>query len=251
MGASMSLWEISFRARWDYPFINLSRENPGAVISMWCVWNRELLQVATEDLRVLDSVEKGLRKAGRIVDEHRDSARGRVFLIRCTCDKYTSIWNIAAAHQLFEAPPFVFRDGWGYFRLLAFEEAASRDLFRDLNERGEAELLRKRELPLSVLPTTMWVHGLFGDLTGKQIDALLKAQHAGYYTSPRGVTTEDVARGVGVSRSTYEEHLRKAENRIVSALVPYLEIYVSADRPADRLPLRGPLVESGNGAVPA
>jgi hypothetical protein len=101
------------------------------------------------------------------------------------------------------------------------------------------ELIRKRELSLSVLPTSVWVNSLFGELTGKQTDAVLKAHRYGYYNSPRQVTTESIANAVGVSRSTYEEHLRKAENRIMASLMPYLQLYSSGDKPVERLPSKG------------
>jgi len=40
-----------------------------------------------------------------------------------------------------------------------------------------------------------------------------------------------------VSRTTFEEHLRKAENRVVTALIPYLQLFATADHPSEQLPL--------------
>ncbi len=234
----MALWELSFRSRWDYPFIELSREFPDTPISMWCIWNRELLQVPTRDDRTLKGLEKTIRRTGHVVDEWMDSGQGRIFLLNCTCNRYDSIYNIVDAHQCMETPPAVFRDGWGYFRALSFDDRRTRELFRDLHQRGPTDLIHKRELPLSVLPMSVWVHGLFGDLTQKQTQALLQAHRFRYYASPRQIKTEDIARGLGVSRSTYEEHLRKAENRVMNALIPYLQLYGSADHPAGSLPLK-------------
>jgi len=123
--------------------------------------------------------------------------------------------------------------------VLTFDEDATRGMFRDFGKRGPVELIRKRELSLSVLPTSVWVNSLFGELTGKQSDALVKAHRYGYYSSPRQVTTESIAHALGVSRSTYEEHLRKAENRIMASLMPYLQIYASADKPVEKMPSTG------------
>ncbi|MCI4348343.1 MAG: helix-turn-helix domain-containing protein, partial [Thermoplasmata archaeon] len=210
----MPLWEISFRSRFDYPFIDLSRQFPDTPISMWCLWDKELLQVSTRDPRALEGIEKGIRAAGHVVEEWVDAGQGRIFLLNCTCDKYrTSIWNIVDAHECLEAPPAVYRDGWGYFRVLSLDDGRTRALFQDLNRRGPTELIRKRELPLSSLPTNIWVHGLFSELTPKQRDAMLQAHRYGYYSSPRQIKAENIAKGLGLSRSTYEEHLRKAENR--------------------------------------
>ena len=228
----MALWEISFRSQYDYPFIEMSGRHPGIPISMWCMWGKELLQVPTQDEQELAAIEKDIRKAGRVVDKWIEAQEARIFMLRCTCGVYgdRSPWNVWEPFEFFDAPPSVYRDGWGYFRVVGFEEAGTRDLFRAFNKLGPTELIRKRELDLTMLPSSVWVNSLFADLTAKQVDAIVKAHRYGYYTSPRQITTENIARGVGVSRSTYEEHLRKAENQIVNALIPYLQLFSNADR---------------------
>lgn len=240
---AMPLWEISLRAQYDYPFIQLSREFPDTELSMWCIWNRELLRVPTGDPDVLPGISRAIRKAGRVVDWWVDGEGSRVFLLRCTCGKYRSPWNIISEHECFDAPPIVFREGWGYCRALSLEERRTRALVNGFRDAGTAELIRKRELPLSTLPNLVWVQGLFGDLTPRQVGALLAAHREGYYRSPRKVTTGEVAASEGVGRSTYEEHLRAAENRVVSALIPYLQLYATATHPAQRLPLKTTLAE--------
>ncbi len=227
----MGLWEVSFRAQYDYPFLQMSGRHPGVPISMWCMWGRELLHVPTQDERELAAIEKDIGKAGRVVDKWIEAQEARIFMLRCTCDTYQqSPYNLWEPFEFFDAPPAVYRDGWGYFRVVGFEESGTRDLFRAFNKLGPTELIRKRQLSLSVIPSSVWVNSLFSDLTAKQADALLKAHRYGYYTSPRQITTENVARGLGISRSTYEEHLRKAENQIMNALVPYLQLFANAEQ---------------------
>lgn len=227
----MALWEVSFRAQYDYPFIQMSARHPGTPISMWCIWGRELVQVPSQDERELAAIEKEIGKAGRIIDKWIEAQEARIFMLRCTCDLYEkSPWNVWGNYEFVDAPPAVYQDGWGYFRVLSFEQEQTRDLFRDFNALGRAELIRKREIPLNFLPSSVWVNSLFADLTGKQMDAILKAHRYGYYASPREVTTESIARSLGVSRSTYEEHLRKAENRIMASLIPYLQLFAAAEK---------------------
>ncbi|HWM51497.1 MAG TPA: helix-turn-helix domain-containing protein [Thermoplasmata archaeon] len=234
----MSLWEISFRTQYDYPFMKISAAHPGLPISMWCIWNRELIQVPTLDENVLQQIEKEVRKAGKCIDRWVEAGESRIFMLKCTCANWDSPWNIWEAHEAVDAPPAIFKDGWGHFRVIAFDEVRTRDLFKDFNKRGPTELIRKRELPLTVLPSTVWVNTLFGDMTSKQMDALLKAHRYGYYTSPREVTTENIARSLGVSRSTYEEHLRKAENRIVGNLIPYLQLFAVGEKKPEKMLLK-------------
>lgn len=234
----MALWEVAMRASYDYPFIELSRSVPDTPISMWCLWNRELLQVPTRDVETIKTVERAIRRSGHVVDQWVDAGAARLFLLECTCGRYDSIWNLIEAHQCWDAPPVIFQDGWVNFRVISFQSRNPSDLYAELKKRGPAELVRKRELSLSALPTSVWTNVLFGDLTAKQSEALLTAHRFGYYTSPRAVTTEHIAQSLGIGRTTYEEHLRKAENRVVSALIPYLQLFATADRPAERFPLR-------------
>lgn len=228
----MGLWEVSFRTQYDYPFIQMSGRHPGVPLSMWCIWGRELLQVPLQDERELSEIEKEIRKAGRVIDKWVEAQEARIFMLRCTCSTYGdhSPWNVWEPYEFFDAPPAIYQDGWGYFRVVGFQEDSTRELFRAFNQLGPTELIRKRELPLSTLPTSVWVNSLFADLTSKQINAVLKAHRYGYYTSPRQITTENVARGLGISRSTYEEHLRKAENQIMNSLVPYLQLFAHAEK---------------------
>jgi len=241
----MNLWEISFRTQYEYPFIEMSSRYPSTQMSLWCIYNRELLQIPSEDKRVLDAVEKELKKGGWIIERWGDAYGGRTFFLKDTCERWNSIWNMVEPHGVLLAPPAVFQDGWCYTRVLSFDESKTRVMFKSLQEAGRAELISKRELPLAVLPSNVWVHSLFAELTDKQKDALLDAHRYGYYNSPRKVGTEDVARAAGVSRSTYEEHLRKAENRVMDALIPYLQLYARGSKTVEREPLKGTVTAVG------
>lgn len=238
----MSLWEISFRVQYDYPFIRMSGKQPSIPISMWCIWNRELLQVPTRDPAILEWFEKEIAKTGYVIEKWADAEDARVFLLKCTCGKLDSHWNIIEGLECLEVPPVVYQDGWAHLRVISFDESRTREMFRAFNDRGPTELIKKRELPLTVLPSTVWINSLFGDMTAKQMDALLKAHRYGYYATPRDITTESIAKSLGISRSTYEEHLRKAENRIMNALVPYLQIFATADRPPEKMPEKATIV---------
>lgn len=240
----MNLWEISFRTQYEYPFIEMSGRYPSTQMSLWCIFNRELLQIPNADPKVLDGIEKELKKGGWIIERWGDAYGGRTFFLKDTCDRWNSIWNIVEPHQCLLAPPAVFQDGWCYTRILSFDEGKTRAMFKTLQGAGRAELISKRELPLQVLPSNIWVHTLFAELTGKQKEALLDAHRYGYYNSPRKVGTEDVAKAAGVSRSTFEEHLRKAENRVMDALIPYLQLDAKGQKNPEHTPLKGPVISA-------
>ena len=101
----MSLWEVSFRTQYDYPSIRMSAKYPGLPISMWCLWGRELLQVPTTEEATVKSLERDIRKAGRVVDRWVEAGETRIFMLKCTCGQHDSPWNVWEAHEFFDAPP--------------------------------------------------------------------------------------------------------------------------------------------------
>ncbi|HYV08761.1 MAG TPA: hypothetical protein VEL81_04185, partial [Thermoplasmata archaeon] len=95
----MSLWEISFRTQYDYPFMKISGRHPGLPISMWCIWNRELVQVPTLNETILKDIEKEIRKAGKCIDQWVEAQDSRIFMLKCTCANWDSPWNVWEAHE--------------------------------------------------------------------------------------------------------------------------------------------------------
>lgn len=94
----------------------------------------------------------------------------------------------------------------------------------------DVEVARKRPLRPGDAPAELLRAGLLlPRLTRKQAEAILAALEAGYYDVPRRVTTLDVARKLGVARSTFEEHLKKAEAQFVGALAPLARLRLLGD----------------------
>jgi len=61
-------------------------------------------------------------------------------------------------------------------------------------------------------------------LTEKQARAILAAYEAGYYEFPRKTTTEQVSVSLGIARSTFEQHLNRAEHHVVRAMLPMVRM---------------------------
>ena len=62
-------------------------------------------------------------------------------------------------------------------------------------------------------------YDIMSTMTEKQKEALREAQRYGYYQYPRKISTEDLAEKLGLTKTTLIEHLRKAENALISDLV--------------------------------
>ncbi len=51
------------------------------------------------------------------------------------------------------------------------------------------------------------------------------AYNSGYYQTPRRVSVEKVAERARVPRTTLQEHLNKAENKLISSIIPQIQLY--------------------------
>lgn len=60
---------------------------------------------------------------------------------------------------------------------------------------------------------------LLSPLTDRQLDVFRTAVEEGYYDVPQRATHEDIAAALDCAPSTVDEHLRKAESRVVSRLL--------------------------------
>ncbi|MCI4348556.1 MAG: helix-turn-helix domain-containing protein [Thermoplasmata archaeon] len=226
----MSLWEAYFQCQYDFPLSAISTEIPTTPLYAGCLGDRSWVQVPTLDGDTIRKVATEISRAGGKIVRSSRSGDSHLFLIAERWSRHGGL------HRLFEASkcrltiPWMYQDGWGYFRVLSLDGGRLRSLLSQVGKNGELRLIRKTEMPVDVLPTTTWIQGVFSELTPKQAEAVLQAHRAGYYLSPRNVTRGQIAQKLGVGRTTFEEHIRKAERKVMNALVPALTDYTRTDR---------------------
>ncbi len=117
--------------------------------------------------------------------------------------------------------PSLFAEGREIHRIIAPSRERLRQLVDRLKEFGPggANLEGISDVGPENLQVTVNLAELGGTLTKKQLEVLTTAVRAGYYQSPRRTSTERIARGFGLSRTTLEEHLRKAESKVLNAVM--------------------------------
>jgi predicted DNA binding protein len=63
-------------------------------------------------------------------------------------------------------------------------------------------------------------------MTTMQLNALATSMALGYYQLPRRTSTGRMAESLRVPRTTFQEHRKKAESKLMAALAPYVLTHV-------------------------
>jgi hypothetical protein len=166
-------------------------------------------------------------KLSGIIDMLSDRNKVHLVMKSCFCLLENSVTKNIDECNLLHVAPVVYEQGWEYYRVIAFRHEDLEKLLQRLEEKGLMfEILRKVPFDSFIASSlTLTADALFSDLTGKQIDALLTAYRNGYYQLPRKADVKRIAFKERVPRTTFQEHLKKAENKLVAALVPYIKLF--------------------------
>lgn len=168
----------------------------------------------------LDEVQATLRATGSSL--HAVRATGRMTFVLEGGDSEGAVIRELAARDAHVVPPIRWEGGEARVTLLVGEAVDLRDVQALL---PDARLLAKRAVANGSAVRDALGSPLFlTSLTTKQARALLAAYEAGYYDFPRRVTTEEVGQALAVSRSTFQEHLHRAEHHVVRAMLPFVRI---------------------------
>lgn len=213
----MSLFQASFRLRHECPYRELSEEFPDLTIREWYLSDCQVLEI-TSSRAPTDELIGAIEDLGSILHRSEDDSGIHVVTRACLCSLENSIVERFEAHNCLYQPPTVHRNGWEEYQLIAFDEADFAAVYTDLEADREIEVLSKGRVAESHLPHNMLapVDRLFETLTDRQLAALRIALENGYYEQPRRCSVSDLAERTTVARATFEEHLRKAENKLIS-----------------------------------
>lgn len=215
------------------PHNKLSKKFPGARISLWCNDHTDILEIESDGLDSFQEIQKELafystHYKSRIIGKTLCQDKFQLVARTCICgaDDGVSVGSVARANNFLQMPPPVFFGGWEYHRLVGFDDNDVRGLMKGLDKVGKTEILHKGTTDGTTDKAFLLSLGsLFGNLTEKQMKALLYAVENGYYEIPKRITADDLAEKLGQPRSTLEEHIRKAESKVVLAMAPYMMMY--------------------------
>ncbi|MDH5482411.1 MAG: helix-turn-helix domain-containing protein [Candidatus Bathyarchaeota archaeon] len=225
----MTLFEVDLRVTFDGVLTNLSRRFPSMTICIWCNRQNDVMEVVVRKPEEYSLVVDEIRAFKILGFLEESSVNNPIYLTarECHCMNEDTIARHIGELDLLNIFPNIIENGWAYHRLIVFKHEHFEELLRRLENWGWTyKILRKVSVDGFIGSSLTFTAGaLFSDLTEKQIDAILTAYRHGYYSLPRGSDVQAIAAKENVPRTTYQEHLKKAENKIVGALVPYAELF--------------------------
>ncbi len=232
LDGSMTLYETTFRLQHDCPFNDLSRQHPELVITSWCNSETDVLEITADDPSAIEAVQKDLKSVERalkakILRKSNTSRNVQIVVQHCGCENVPApVSPVFEKNNCLELQPAIYREGWEYYRLISFSERDLRKVISTLERYCNLEMISRRAISSGAVKETMLVStaALFGGLTRKQAQALVFALENGYYQVPKKVTTEEIASKLRLPRTTYEEHLRKAEGKVLRSVAPYISL---------------------------
>ena len=234
----MSLYEASFRVKHECPYREISEHYPDLTIREWYLSDCQVIEITapgspTDEL--LDEIDR----LGTILHESVDDSGLHVVTQSCLCSLEDSIIERFEAYDCLYQPPTVHRQGWEHYTVIAFDEDDVRELLHDLETDRDIDVLSKTAVTEQQIPHSMLapVDQLFEDVTERQMAALRLALESGYYEQPRKTSLRELADQTAVARSTYEEHLRKAENKLLTNAGQFLRL-VTATSTTDPLDVK-------------
>lgn len=108
-------------------------------------------------------------------------------------------------------PVIIQKDGYHIWDLASFNRKALEKVLDFAEKHLGAQVLKFREEKISNINFTK----LLPELTDNQKKAMEIALNNGYYKYPKEINMEALAKKQGISYSTYQAHLKKAESKIL------------------------------------
>ncbi|MFX0051201.1 MAG: helix-turn-helix domain-containing protein [Candidatus Hermodarchaeota archaeon] len=220
------LYHFLFEIQHDCHFSRFSRNHPEVKIQLWCNNSEhDILELRGESTALKTAISKIEHELGTVMSVFPERGHVQLVIKRCECDKLL-LNSVFKRHDCVELPPVNFFGGREFQNLLVTSEGVGL-ILEDI--RKEDPVARVSVLKLSPLKNMYNPYPLFLPLSElkesfskKQLQALKNAYREGYYELPRAVLVENLAKEMNIHRRTFEEHLRKAEKKIMSFLIPSL-----------------------------
>lgn len=210
-------------------FGEFSSRYPKLKIYRWCSSVFDYLEMYGET----DEIHDAMIFLGEVANDLHTELTGQTVtgnrataMMNCRCTVDNSAIRIIESRNFIWQAPASYHGGIETIKLVAFDQGSLSELSEVLGTLGEVTLTSKRKVVPETLRDiyTVALSEITGVLTDKQVRYLTDAISLGFFESPRRIKLEDLAKMHGVSKSTMQEHINKAKNKLILSLEPYLNL---------------------------
>jgi predicted DNA binding protein len=222
----MPFGETRVRVQHPCPYCDLSVAFPDVEMALWTSTRSDVFHLSAPNpsrLQELLRTMKATIGAKRITQA--ESAALAV-THKAQWDYPPSVTSMADRRGLWLIPPTIYFGGWETYRVISPTSEALRRFVADARKSGTVEVLSHRvreQLETIHSLGTVPVH-LFEGLTDRQLHILVSAIEGGLFELPAKQKMDRIAAREGLSRSTFGEHLRKAEMQVLRNSYAFLKL---------------------------
>ena len=213
----MAVVDARVRVHHPCPYCDLSVEFPQTLFLLWCDNRRDTFLLSSPDKDEAGRVVAALRRSFHARLLLSDGSNALLELPDFEWSSPPSVTGLARRARVWVLPPVVYAEGRETYRFVASDRTRLNHLIRQVRRLGEVEILSLSDRSglenVRDYPTAS-VH-FFEGLSERQTRSLVAAHDAGLLEIPSRASWAEVARREGLSRSTFGEHLRKGQLRIL------------------------------------
>ncbi|WP_435079530.1 helix-turn-helix domain-containing protein [Halococcus sp. AFM35] len=214
------MYEATLRINHESPYATIT-ESRDTYLEVWCNQYCDLIHMSGSDLETPTEIVN--QKVGISEITYNDD-EALMITDDCLLEFHDNLLEkYLKQNDCLSLPPLTYTDKTLLTRVISLTEEHLTAVYHDLSNDYQVEVEAKREIE-SVVPDVplLMLDSMFPELSDRQQQSLKTAIEAGYYDIPRGTTTEEMATKLGITRRTFEEHLRRAENKIIKDVVNHL-----------------------------
>ena len=223
----LMLYNYLLEIQQDWPFSSLSRKHPKVHMNIWRNSQNDILELRGETTALERAISDIENELGTIINIFPERNNVQLVLKPCNYFKYP-LGSILNHYDCLELQPVRYFAGREIRNILITPDAVGLILDEIQKEIPEIKVKVLKVAPLKKIDGLypLYLHFPLNDLkqglTFKQQKALTLAFNSGYYELPRKIYLKNLAKEMNIHRRTFEEHLRKAEKKIMTYLIPSL-----------------------------
>ncbi|MFX0115920.1 MAG: helix-turn-helix domain-containing protein [Candidatus Hodarchaeota archaeon] len=218
----MMVIELRIKIQHDNPHLSFSESFSDTEIFGYCNSKFDILMIPAKITNSnLEAANKNYAQNWKITSVGNPGSVSYI-TTTCLCDK--TINSKIQQQGGISIYPIRYSGGWGHYQIVCLDSSDLSSVMKVLQAYPQMNVISIKEFDSEgIFPSQMIsMPEITKGLTDHQLVILIRAFECGYYEIPRKIRTEDLADEFQVSRYAVEKTLRKAENNLLTALMPYL-----------------------------